>query len=171
MIPWMLLTCLLLPGLQLASSSRSGPTKEFLTPKEIEKIQEAQEIDARIKVYVEASALRLQTAEDRLAGKESKTGDPFEFFSVEDLMDGYNRILHAVMMNLDDASDKPSTDPNKLQTAFKKLKSGAEAAVKPLEVLKKTAEDQRREELWMLIGKAIEANDAALEGASKSIKK
>jgi hypothetical protein len=67
--------------------------KEFLTPQEIAKIQDAQEIDKRVKVYLEAAALRLKTISDRLAGKESVAGDPLEFFSLEDMLDGYYRIL------------------------------------------------------------------------------
>ena len=50
-------------GLGLALIAMSSSTKEFLTPDEILKLQDAQEIDKRIKIYVDAGALRLKTAE------------------------------------------------------------------------------------------------------------
>jgi hypothetical protein len=155
----------------IATGFHAGLAKDFLTPKEIEKIQEAQEIDLRVKVYLEAGALRLKTASERLAGKESLPGDPLEFFSVEEMIDGYFKILRAVMLNLDDASRKPGTDQKKAQGALKSLKSATEAATKPLQALKKTAEELRREELWNLLAKAIEINNDAHEGAAAAIKK
>ena len=75
----------------------SSLAKEFLTPDEIFKIQEAQEVEKRIKIYMDAAALRLKTAEERLQGKESVAGDPLEFFTVQEMLDGYNRIIRSVM--------------------------------------------------------------------------
>jgi hypothetical protein len=162
--------CYLL-GLVITLGAHLAPAKEFLTPQEIENIQEAQDIDARVKVYLAAAALRLKTATDRLAGIESTPGDPLEFFSVEDMLDGYYQILRSVMLNLDDASAKPSTDPKKVQAALKNLKSATEAAVRQLDALKRIAEEQRREEVWKLVGKAIEINNGAHEGAVAALAK
>jgi hypothetical protein len=85
-----------------------GRAREFLTDKEIERIQDAQRIDMRVKIYMEAAELRLKTAEERLMGKEPIEGDPLEFFSPDDLLDAYYRILKSVMFNLDDAAQKSS---------------------------------------------------------------
>ena len=82
------------------------PAKEFLTSKEIDRIQDAQSIDARVKIYLEAAELRLKTAEDRLVGKEPAEGDPLEFFTPEELIDSYFRIIKSVMMNLDEVEEK-----------------------------------------------------------------
>ncbi|MBP1595363.1 MAG: hypothetical protein H6Q05_740 [Acidobacteria bacterium] len=155
--------------LALSGGLQATRVKEFLTAQEIEKIQDAQEIDERVKVYLEAAALRLKTAADRLAGKESLPGDPLEFFSVEDMLDGYFRILRAVMMNIDDATSKPGTDPKKTEAALKNLKAYTEAALAQLVALKKVAEDQRREETWTLVGKAIEINNGAHDGAAEAL--
>jgi hypothetical protein len=145
-------------------------TKEFLTPQEIARIQDAQEIDQRIKVYLEASVLRLKAAAERLAGKESAPEDPLEFFSVEDMLDGYYRIFHAVMLNLEDASSNPKTDAKKFQSAMKNLKTTSEANGKQLEALKKISEEQRKEGAWKLITRDIEITKGAYEGAVKSTK-
>ncbi len=157
---------MLLPAIMIARQS-----KEFLTPLEITKIQDAQEIDQRVKVYLEAAALRLKTASDRLSGKESIPGDPLEFFSVEDMMDGYYRILNAVMLNLEAAAQNPKIEPSKFQAAMKNLKSTTEIGAKQLEALKKIAEDQQKEEVWKLVVRAIEINKGAHDGAASTARK
>jgi hypothetical protein len=149
----------------IAGALHSMQRNEFLTPQEIAKIQDAQEIDQRVKVYLEAAALRLKTVADRLAGKESAAGDPLEFFSVEDMLDGYYRILHSVMLNLEDAAANPKTEPKKFQSAMKNLKAATESAVKQLEMIRKVAEEQRKEAPWKLAGEAIKITNGAHEGA------
>jgi hypothetical protein len=153
----------------ITGAARPSVSKEFLTPQEIAKIQDAQEIDERVKVYLEAATLRLKTVTDRLAGKESAPQDPLEFFSIEDMLDGYYRILHSVMMNLEDAARNPKTEPKKVQSALKGLKSATELYIKQLEPIKKTAEQQRKEEIWNLAGKAIEITNGAHEGAAAAL--
>jgi hypothetical protein len=149
----------------------TAPGKEFLTPKEIEQIQDAQEIDRRVKVYLEAAALRLKTAEDRLGGKEAEPGDPLEFNTVEEMVDAYYRILKSVMINLDDAYQKPQADREKLSKALKELKSSTEWAGKVLISLKKTAEEKQKEELWNLVNQSIDITNGAREGAELGLSK
>jgi len=167
----MLMAGALLLGALGATAARPATPKEFLTPLEIEKIQDAQEINKRVKLYLQFSALRLKVASERLSGKDSAPGDPLELFSAEDMLDGYFRILRAVMMNLEDAQSHPKTDPDKFQEALKDLKASTEAAAKPLAALKKVAEDKLREELWNLVTRALDVNEAAREGAAAALKK
>ena len=148
---------------------RAAPQKEFLTPKEIEKIQDAQEIDKRVKIYMEAAELRLNSAQERLNGKESEEGDPLEFYTVEDMLDGYYRILRSVMLNIDDASQKPGNDPAKVTKALRSLKDTTERAIKQLDALKKTAEDKKLEKVWNLTNQAIDINKGAREGATMAL--
>lgn len=152
--------------LALAAAAAPGAqAREFLTPKEIQRIQDAQEIDERVKIYLEAAALRIKTAEERLTGKESQTGDPLEFFSVEEMLDGYYRCLRSVMINLDDAAQNPRTAPERLKKALKGLRESTEKAAKDLEVLKKLAEEKRLEKAWNLVNQAIDITQGAREGA------
>lgn len=148
-----------------APASANAAAKEYLTQKEIEQIQDAQELDKRVKLYMDAAALRLKAAEERLYGKESIPGDPLEFFSPEEMIDGYYQIVRSVMLNLDDAFQKPSGDREKLGKALKNLKDTMERAPKSLEILKKMAEEKQQEELWNLINKAIDITVGAREGA------
>ncbi len=145
--------------------------KEFLTPKEIAGIQDTHEIDARVKIYLDAAALRLKTAEDRLVGKESAPGDPLEFFTPEDMLDGYYRILKSVMMNIDEAAQKPGPNRELVGKALKNLKSSTEKAADELQVLKKLAEEKKKEELWNRVNDAIDITKGAREGAEYGISK
>lgn len=169
LIPQLLMLAMILMGNAPALSG--SPEKEFLTDKEIEKIREAQEIDARIKIYLDAAALRLRSAEERLMGNESKEGDPLEFFTPEEMLDGYYRILRSVMFNLDDVFQRPGADREKMGKALKNLKGTTEKCGKELEILKKMAEDAKKEDLWNLVNKSIEITAGAHEGAELGLSK
>jgi hypothetical protein len=166
---------LLVPfALALAGSvsiAAAFPEKEFLTDKEIAKIQDAQEIDERTRIYLNAAALRLKTAVERLTGTEPEPGDPLEFFTPEDLIDGYYRIIRSVMYNLDEASQKPKGEREKLGKALKSLKGSTENAGKELEILKRIAEEKQKEELWKLVNNAIDITNGAHEGAEYGLSK
>ncbi len=153
----------------LLIQARSMPAREFLTPQEIEKIQDAQEIDQRIKIYMEAASLRLKTAEERLNGQESSPGDPLEFFTVEEMIDGYYRIMKSVMSNLDEAASRPSTERKTLSKALENLKDSTEKGLKELSILKKIAEDKQKEELWNLVNNALDIAAGAHEGADSAL--
>ncbi len=144
---------------------RSTAFKEYLTSEEIAKIQDEQEIDRRTKVYLDAAALRLKVAEERLWGKESAAGDPMEFFSVEDMLEGYYQILRSLMINLDDAYQKPHVEREKVVKALKNLRDSTGKALQDLEVLKKVAEEKRLEEVWNLAEQALDITRGAREGA------
>jgi len=157
----LLLTILGTAAIPLAQSA----SKEFLTPKEIEKVQLAQQIDARVKVYMEAAAFRLKTARERFGGVESEPGAPLEFFTVEEMIEGYNLILQSVMMNLEDAYQDSSRDREKVKDALTSLKKGTQNAENALAVLKKLAEERLDEKVWNQVNQAIEITTGALEGA------
>jgi hypothetical protein len=165
----------LLPALAcvFAVLAASGsPKREFLTEKEIEQIQDSNEIHIRVKRYLDFAASRLKVAEERLSGKESEPGDPFEFFTPEDMLDGYYRILESVMLNLEDAYQRTDLmEKGKVQRALRTLKGAMESALKQLEILKKIAEEKNKEEFWNLVNKAIDISKGALEGAESGISK
>jgi hypothetical protein len=144
-------------------------SKEFLTSKEIEKIQLAQEIDTRVKAYMEAAELRLKTARERFGGVESQEGAPLEFFTVEEMIEGYNSIMRSVMLNLEDAYQNKSVDREKLRAALTRLKDGSKSAENTLTVLKKMAEDKLDEKVWSQVNQAIEMTKDALDGAETGL--
>jgi len=143
-----------------------NPAKEFLTDKEIELIQENHEISIRVKLYLDFAASRLKAAEQRLSGKESEAGDPFEFLAPEDMLDGYYRILESVMRNLDDAAQRADPqEESSILKALRSLKVSMESAFPELEILKKIAEEKDKEHLWNQVNKAIDISKGAHEGA------
>jgi hypothetical protein len=144
-------------------------SKEFLTPKEIEKIQFAQEIDARVKAYMEAAELRLKTARERFGGVESQEGAPLEFFTVEEMIEGYNSILQSVMMNVEVAYQNKSVDREKLRVALTRLKDSSKSAEITLTALKKIAEEKLEEKVWNQVNQAIELTKDAQEGAESGL--
>ena len=154
----------------LSAFAFSLPEKEFLTEKEINAIRENQEIASRIRIYMEAAALRLKSAEERLTGKEPAQGDPLEFFTPEEMLEGYDRILKSVMFNLDEVYQNPRRNDG-LAAALKSLKEGTEKSGDRLEILKKIAEDQKKERLWNLVNQAIDITDGAHEGAEYGLSK
>ncbi len=159
----------ILIGVSLTAPSTYS--REFLTEEEIEQIQLSQEIDLRTKIYLEAAALRLKEAANRLRGIEPVEGDPLEFFTPEDMLEGYYGILRSVMFNLDDTIQEPGYDREKLRKALKNLKGKTKDARKPLDVLKKLAEDKQKEELWNLVNEAIDINGGAYDGAEFGLTK
>ena len=126
-------------------------------------------MDKRVQVYLEAAALRLKTVEARLYGRESAPGDPLEFFSIEEMLEGYYRILRSVMFNVDEAFQKPAAAGDKLGDALKHLKDSTEKGSKELQILKKIAEEKKNEEAWNLIQKSLEITDGAHEGAETGL--
>jgi hypothetical protein len=154
-----------LPAIVIAS-----PEKEFLTDKEIALLQENQQIASRVKLYLNAAALRLKCAEDRLSGKESEEGDPLEFWTPEDMLEAYSRILDSTMYHLEDAYQNPRLNPE-IGSALKSLRKATEEAGKELEILKKIAEDQKKERLWNLVNQAIENTNDAHQGAEQGLSK
>jgi hypothetical protein len=147
----------------------AGPAKEFLTEEEVELIQIKQEIDPRIKSYLAAALLRLESAEARMLGEETLPGDPLEYFTPEDMLDGYYKILNSVMVNLDDANQKATRDSNGLRKALKELRKRSKEALKRLEYLEKLAKEQDKKEMVQLIQRAVEITQGAQEGADYAL--
>ena len=144
-------------------------SREYLTEEEITLIQIKQRIDPRVKAYLKAAALRLRSAEARLRGEETEPGDPMEYFTPEDMLDGYYRILNSVMLNLEDANEKPRPDSDGIRKALKELRKRAEKFLPQLELLQKIAEEREDKELLRLIGRAVDITNGAFEGAKYAL--
>jgi hypothetical protein len=153
--------------------SLAGPAfisgREFLTEREIEKIRQSQTIDARTRIYAEAALLRLSTVEQRFLGIESEEGDPLEFFSREEMLDGYFRIMTSIMHNLEDAFESPRQEPERVRRALTLLKKTTGEAEKKLSTLKKLAEKNREEAFIILLNRALDITHGAHAGAEEGL--
>lgn len=165
----------LIPALLWCTSLFTAPVseaKDFLTDAEINVIQENQEIHLRVKFYLQFASLRLKAAEDRLNGIEPAAGDPFELLTPEEMLDAYYRILRSVMLNLDDIYLHGDVrNMPKVRQALKTLKGSSEKALTQLNILKRIAEEKKKEELWDLVNQAIDVTKAAHEGAEAALAK
>ena len=150
-----------------ASFTRSSG--EFLTEEEITIVQTKQKIEPRVKYYLEIARLRLGSAIARLKGEESVPGDPMEYFTPEDMLNGYYRILDSIMQNLEDAYQRPLPDSGGIKKALKELKKRTEECRRQLDLLKVLAEEHNNGEMLRLIERAVDITAGANEGATLAL--
>jgi hypothetical protein len=154
----------------LFSMSQSGYARDFLTDKEIELIQDTQSIATRTHIYMEAAALRLKTAQDKLSSKEYEAGDPMELLTPEDVIDDYRKILRSVQLNVQYAFEAPKRKGNEsAEKALQTLKEEMEKALKELDVLWKMAEEKHRETLSDRISEVTETSNDLLDDAKEKL--
>lgn len=157
-VPAAALVVLLLP------SAISG--RELLTGKEIEQLRLYRELDKRVEIYLKAADLRLDTLRQRLAGQESKEGDPLEFQSTLDLLEGYISAMRSIMANIDEAVGYKKEFGRELVKALEKLKESSEKYQPRLEEILKEAAKRKDQQLYRQAERAIELTRGAAEGAS-----
>jgi len=73
------------------------------------------------------------------------------------------------MTSVDAAFQKARGDRQKVREALKSLKASTERAGKQLEVLKRLAEEKKKEELWNLVNQAMDITRGAHEGAEEGL--
>ena len=144
--------------------------RDFLTEKEITRMQNTQDIDKRTGIYMDAASLRLRTALDRFEGKESEPGDAMEFYSQEDMLDDYYKIMDRVMLVVGDAFESPRRRENiNIKKALQTLKSESSGNLKILSALMKLTEEKRKAELWSSVNRAIAITGGVLDGAEEGL--
>lgn len=150
----------------LLPSATSG--RELLTGKEIEQLRLYRELDKRVEIYLKAAELRLDTLRQRLAGQESKEGDPLEFQSTLDLLEGYISAMRSIMANIDEAVGYRYKKEfgRELVKALEKLKESSEKYQPRLEEILKEAAKRKDQQLYRQAERAIELTRGASEGAS-----
>ena len=144
--------------------------RDFLTDQEIGLMQNVQSIDKRTGVYMDAAALRLQTVGDRFEGKASGPGDALEFYSHEEMLEDYYKILEHVMIVVGEAFDEPRRRENiNIKKALQHLKSEMPRNLDKLATLKRRAEEKKKEELWNRVNSAIDISDGVRDGADEGL--
>ena len=156
--------------LLLLVAAPGARARDFLTEKEITKMKNIQDIDKRTGIYMDAAALRLSTALDRFEGKESEPGDAMEFYSRQEMLDDYYKIMDRVMLVVGDAFESPRRRENiNIKKALQTLKSESSANLKRLSALMKLAEEKDEEELWNSVNKALDITGGVLDGADEGL--
>ena len=155
----------------LLSAAGSGvQARDFLTDAEIRRVQSTQDIERLTGIYMDVSASRLRTAQDRFEGRESKPGDALEFYSQEDMLDDYFIIMDRVMLIVGDAFESPRARENvNIKRALNLLKSKSPDNLKRLSILKNLAEEKQKNGLWNRINRAIDITNDVLDGAEEGL--
>jgi hypothetical protein len=133
-------------------------------------MQNTQDIDRRTVIYMDAAILRLNSALDRFEGKESVPGDAMEFFSQEDMLDDYCKIMDRVMLVVGDAFESPRRRENiNIKKALNTLKSESPNNLKKLAALMKHAEEKQKKDLWIRVSQAIDITRGVLDGSEEGL--
>jgi hypothetical protein len=144
--------------------------RDFLTKQEITRLQNTQDIDRRTRIYMDAAALRLRAAQDRIEGKEPKPGDAMEFLNQEDMLDDYYKIMDRLILIIDDAFGSPRRRENiNIKRALNTLKSESSGNLKRLLALMKLAEEKKKEDLRNRVGRAVYITGGILDGADEGL--
>jgi hypothetical protein len=172
--------CSILLALFLALSPIQK-SKDSLNPQEVERVQEAQIIDMRTKVFLRIAERRLNVIlgiapitknQDNNNKKEKKKNKETEEQESNDygpeptgttaqLLDNYTRIITELLDKLDDAYEKQKNSPT-FESAVKKLLDKGQEQIKLLEKIstKVSSDDEER-----ALGKAVETIQMAVTGA------
>ena len=167
-IRWILFAVLL--GSSFALYAANPRSREYLTEAEIARVQAEQKIKPRVAFYLQAALSRLKSAESRLRREAIEPGDPLEYFTPEDMIEGYYQILNSVMTNLEDAHERGNRDRSSIPGALKELKKRMQQCELYLDSLETLAKEQENKALLQLIQKAGEATQGALAGAEYALK-
>ena len=154
------------------AAASGAVARDFLTAQENVLLQKNQDIDKRTGIFMDAAALRLGTALDRFEGRESEPGAALEFFSQEEMLDDYCKIIDNVMLVVGDAFESPRRKENtNIKKALQTLKSESSGNLKKLAVLKNFSEEKRKKELLNRVNQAIEVTEDLLDGAEEGLAK
>jgi hypothetical protein len=149
----------------------AGLPQEWMTPAEIEKFRDEQDLAKRASMYMSAAKLRIEKAAERLAGKSAPEGDPLEFSSVADLVLGCRSALHATMINIQDQVTYKKSESSEIVKALKELKGTAEDLLPKLEKIQKQAFEKRDESVYRAVKECTQYADSAARGAKNAIEK
>jgi len=117
-----------------------------------------------------AASLRLRTVLDRFDGKDSKPGDALEFYSPQDMLDDYYKIMDRIMFVVSEAFESPHNRENiNIKKALQTLKSETSGNLKKMTELMKFAEEKQNEELWNGVNSAIDITKGVLAGADEGL--
>jgi hypothetical protein len=165
-----LLFFVLLSLLFMLSFSPAGHAKDFLTDKEIERLQETQSVANRTRIYMDAAALRLKTVKDKLSNKEYEAGDPMELLMPDEVIDAYCKILRSVHLIVGYAIEAPNRRGNEsAEKALKTLKAETTIELKELDVLRRMTEEKHLNPLLDSINDAIDITNDIIDDANEKL--
>ncbi|HXF05212.1 MAG TPA: hypothetical protein VNM72_07335 [Blastocatellia bacterium] len=143
---------------------------EYLTPKEINQLKEAQEIDLRVKVLMKIAERRLLLLENRSAQqskKEEEEWGPLPKASPATLLNHYVKAVDETIINIEDAHSREA----ETELLYKALKAFREATERHLARLTALERTLTSDEEKAALARALEAARLAHADASEGEKR
>ncbi|HZS47954.1 MAG TPA: hypothetical protein VFC63_22985 [Blastocatellia bacterium] len=142
---------------------------DYLNQQEVERIQDAQEIEMRTQVFLYIANRRLKVLTGELkqqSKKEEESWGPLPSGNPEDLLDGYRRAISELMDKIDDSYEhNPKADG--LKKALKHVVEETDKQIKSLETWQANA---KTEESKRALQNAMDAAKTANTGAKDGLK-
>lgn len=137
------------------------------TEEEFLKVQEAQELEKRVKVLLEIAEARFEEIDRRRKGLEWKEEEPnpLEFHTYEEMLFAYTRALDAIMANIDEKAEMGTAPEKEIRKALEELEKKVSKFIPRLEELEELIRSQRDEALADQYLEALRTSDIALKGA------
>jgi hypothetical protein len=137
-------------------------TRDHLTPKEAEVVQEAQILDKRIDVFIRAIDRRMlvlggaaSASSEKQLKKESETWGELPAGTRAELIGDIAKILNEAITNIDDVSARDEKNPL-IPKALRKLATAATRTVDQLKPLQAQAKDDAEAYGFELVVKRVE---------------
>jgi len=163
-----LLALLLVFGFQITTIARQD--RDHLTPKEIDLVKDAQELDKRIEVFIKAADRRLlvisggrDAATSKQLKKDSESWGELPTGSRAELVGDIARILDEAITNIDDVSSRDERNPL-ISKALRKL---AEETTRIVTQLKPLSTQAKGEAEIASFEQLMENADAIVAAANK----
>ncbi|MDA2938791.1 hypothetical protein MYX75_11085 [Acidobacteria bacterium AH-259-A15] len=164
-----LLTSLHSPASETSVETRSRhlQSSDRFTDEEYVKIQENQQLDKRVEVFLEIAQSRLEEIRRRREKKEWKKDEenPLEFYTYWDMVHAYQKAIDAIMINIDEKAIYKIASEKDIRNSLKKLYKRIQEFIPQLEPIKQLAIDLQDEALYKKLIKAQETSIIAQKGA------
>ncbi len=146
---------------------RSSITGDQFTDVEYEKIQDAQELKLRVKVFLGIAEARLDEIERRTSGVEwdKEEQNPLEFYTYAQLVRAYQRSLEGIMINIDERVTYKTATEKDIRKSLGWLNSNIKDFMPRLEPVKELSRERQDEDLYVEWRKAWKSSQTALEGS------
>ena len=141
------------------------------TEEEYDKVQEAQELEKRVEVFLEIAEARLVEIERRMKEDkwDKKDPNPLEFFTYAQMMHAYWRALEGIMINIDEKAKYKLAEPKEIKKSLKALNKKIQDFIPRLEPVRQLSIDLKDEELYGETRKGMKASDTALKGSQMGL--
>lgn len=141
------------------------------TNEEYNRIQNAQKLKRRLKVFRDIASSRLSEIERRLENRVSseKRDNPLRFYTYAQLVRAYGRAIRSSMINIEERASNKSTSEKNIEKALKALSSDMHIFIPILESLRQIALDMEDENVYLELREAWRSSQSALKGSEMGL--